>query len=96
MGFVQRHYSVGVRVVVIQISKNREARTVGAYCKSPPPRSLRVRYTRRIDFRKDARWGYADVTGHTASRNSAGSPTESATAPVAYARGSGGPAKIRH
>jgi hypothetical protein len=29
----------------------------------PPPRSLRVRYTRRIDFRRNARWGRAGVTG---------------------------------
>src|ERR1039457_3519115 len=29
----------------------------------PPPRSLRVRCTRRIRFRRDARWGRAGVTG---------------------------------
>ena len=29
----------------------------------PPPRSLQVRYTRRISFRRDARWGRTGVTG---------------------------------
>src|SRR5258708_10679441 len=28
----------------------------------PPPRSLRVRYTRRIHFRRDTRWGRTGVT----------------------------------
>jgi hypothetical protein len=53
----------------------------------PPPRSLRVRCTRRIHFRRDARWGRAGVTGHTASRNSAGSTTGGAAARLTAACG---------
>src|SRR5258708_18859584 len=51
-----------------------------AYYRSPPPRSLQFRYTRRINFRKGHTMGSYRRDRHTASRNSAGSTTERATA----------------